>query len=87
MTLTPIDNPSPASIPPLRAEIVLAPETVMAVAQELARLIIGFLQKLLQEASGIKGGCCGLVGSAGATQQGQHGHDSRETSDGHLKNP
>ena len=50
MTLTPIDNPSPASIPPLRADIVLAPETVMAVAQELARLIIGFLQKLLQEA-------------------------------------
>ena len=50
MTLTPIENPSPASIPPLRAEIVLAPETVMAVAQELARLIIGFLQKLLQEA-------------------------------------
>ena len=50
MTLTPIENPSAASTPPLRAEIVLAPETVMAVAQELARLIIGFLQKLLQEA-------------------------------------
>ena len=50
MTLTPIENPSTAPIPPLRAEIVLAPETVMAVAQEIARLIIGFLQKLLQEA-------------------------------------
>ena len=50
MTLTPIENPSTASIPPLRAEIVLAPETVMALAQEIARLIIGFLQKLLQEA-------------------------------------
>jgi len=50
MTLTPIENPSTAPIPPLRAEIVLSPETVMAVAQEIARLIIGFLQKLLQEA-------------------------------------
>jgi len=50
MTLTPIENPSTAPIPPLRAEIVLAPETVMAVAHELARLIIGFLQRLLQEA-------------------------------------
>ena len=50
MTLTPIENPSTASTPPLRAEILLAPETVMAVAQEIARLIIGFLQKLLQEA-------------------------------------
>ena len=50
MTLTPIENPSTTSIPPLRAEIVLAPETIMAVAQELARLIIGFLQRLLQEA-------------------------------------
>ena len=50
MTITPIENPSTTSIPPLRAEIVLSPETVMAVAQELARLIIGFLQRLLQEA-------------------------------------
>jgi excisionase family DNA binding protein len=50
MTLTPIENPSTAPIPPLRAEIVLAPETVRAVAVEIARLIIGFLQKLLQEA-------------------------------------
>ena len=50
MTLTPHDNALSAPIPPLRAEIVLAPETVMAVAQEIARLIIGFLQKLLQEA-------------------------------------
>ena len=50
MTLTPHDNAHSASIPPLRAEIVLAPETVMALAQEIARLIIGFLQKLLQEA-------------------------------------
>jgi excisionase family DNA binding protein len=50
MTLTPIENPSTAPIPPLRAEIVLAPETVMALVQEIARLIIGFLQKWLQEA-------------------------------------
>ena len=50
MTLTSHDNALSAPIPPLRAEIVLAPETVMAVAQELARLIIGFLQRLLQEA-------------------------------------
>ena len=50
MTLTPIENPSTAPIPPLRAEILLAPETIMALAQELARLIIGFLQRLLQEA-------------------------------------
>ena len=50
MTLTPHDNAHSAPIPPLRAEILLAPETVMALAQELARLIIGFLQKLLQEA-------------------------------------
>ena len=50
MTLTPHDNAHSAPIPPLRAEIVLAPETVMAVAQEIARLIIGFLQRLLQEA-------------------------------------
>jgi|GEM_PF-2294524 len=50
MTLTPHDNALSAPTPPLRAEIVLAPETVMAVAQELARLIIGFLQRLLQEA-------------------------------------
>ena len=52
MTLTPHDNALSAPIPPLRAEIVLAPETVMAVAQELARLIIGFLQKLLQGGPG-----------------------------------
>jgi len=50
MTLTPIENPSTAPIPPLRAEILLAPETVMALAQEIARWIIGFLQKWLQEA-------------------------------------
>jgi excisionase family DNA binding protein len=50
MTLTPIENPSTAPIPPLRAEIVLAPETVMALAQEIARWIIGYLQKWLQEA-------------------------------------
>ena len=50
MTLTPIENPSAAPIPPLRAEIVLAPETVMALAQEIARVIIGFLKILLQEA-------------------------------------
>jgi len=50
MTLTPHDNALSAPIPPLRAEIVLAPETVMAIAQVLARLIMGFLQKLLQEA-------------------------------------
>jgi len=50
MTLTPIENPPAAPIPPLRAEILLAPETVIALAQEIARLIIGFLQRLLQEA-------------------------------------
>jgi excisionase family DNA binding protein len=50
MRLTPIENPSTAPIPPLRAEIVLAPETVMALAQEIARVIIGFLKILLQEA-------------------------------------
>lgn len=50
MTLTPHDNALSAPIPPLRAEIVLAPETIMALAQEIARLIIGFLQTLLQEA-------------------------------------
>lgn len=50
MTLTPIENPSTAPIPPLRAEIVLAPDTVMALAQEIARVIIGFLKILLQEA-------------------------------------
>ena len=50
MTLPPHDNALPSAIPPLRAEIVLAPETVMAIAQVLARLIMGFLQKLLQEA-------------------------------------
>jgi excisionase family DNA binding protein len=54
MTLTPIENLPAASTPPLRAEIILAPETVMAVAQELARLIIGFLQKLLQEAQAVQ---------------------------------
>src|SRR3972149_10039491 len=41
-------NPPPVPTPPLRAEIVLAHETVMALSQEIARLIIGFLQKLLQ---------------------------------------
>ena len=50
MTLPPHDNALSVPIPPLRAEIVLAHETVMALAQEIARLIIGFLQKLLQEA-------------------------------------
>ena len=50
MTLTPHDNALSAPIPPLRAEIVLAPETVMALAQEIARVIIGFLKILLQEA-------------------------------------
>lgn len=50
MTLTPIENPSTAPIPPLRAEIVLAPETVRALAQEIGRWIIGYLQKWLQEA-------------------------------------
>jgi len=50
MTLTPHDNAHSAPIPPLRAEILLAPETVMALAQEIARWIIGFLQKLLQDA-------------------------------------
>jgi excisionase family DNA binding protein len=50
MTLTPIDNAHSAPIPPLRAEILLAPETVMALAQEIARWIIGYLQKWLQEA-------------------------------------
>ena len=50
MTLTPHDNAHPASIPPLRAEIILAPETVRAVAQEIARWLIEYLQKWLQEA-------------------------------------
>jgi excisionase family DNA binding protein len=50
MTLTPHDNAHSASTPPLRAEIILAPETVMALAQEIARVIIGFLKILLQEA-------------------------------------
>jgi len=50
MTLMPIDNPSPASTSPLRAEIVLAPETVRAVAVEIARWLIEYLQKWLQEA-------------------------------------
>ena len=50
MTLTPHDNAHSAPIPPLRAEIILAPETVMALAQEIARVIIGFLKILLQEA-------------------------------------
>jgi len=49
MTLPPHYNALSVPIPPLRAEIVLAHETVMALAQEIARLIIGFLQKLLQE--------------------------------------
>ena len=50
MTLTPHDNVHSAPIPPLRAEILLAPETVMALAQEIARVIIGFIKILLQEA-------------------------------------
>jgi len=50
MTLTPIENPSTASTPPLRAEIILAPETVRAVAVEIARWLIEYLQKWLQEA-------------------------------------
>ena len=50
MTLTPHDNAHSAPIPPLRAEILLAPETVIALAQEIARVIIGFLQILIQEA-------------------------------------
>ena len=50
MTLTPIENPSAASTPPLRAEIILAPETVRAVAVEIARWLIEYLQKWLQEA-------------------------------------
>ena len=50
MTLTPHDNAHSAPIPPLRAEILLAPETVMALAQEIARVIIGFIKILLQEA-------------------------------------
>jgi excisionase family DNA binding protein len=49
MTLTPHDNAHSAPIPPLRAEILLAPETVMALAQEIARWLIGYLQKWLQE--------------------------------------
>ena len=49
MTLTPHDNAHSAPIPPLRAEILLAPETVMALAQEIARWIIAYLQKWLQE--------------------------------------
>ena len=49
MTLTPHDNALSAPIPPLRAEIVLAPDTVMALAQEIARCLIGYLQKWLQE--------------------------------------
>ena len=49
MTLTPHDNAHSAHIPPLRAEILLAPETVMALAQEIARWIIAYLQKWLQE--------------------------------------
>ena len=50
MTLTPHDNALSAPIPPLRAEIVLAPETVRAVAVEIARWLIEYLQKWLQEA-------------------------------------
>ena len=50
MTLTPHDNALSAPIPPLRAEIILAPETVRAVAQEIARWLIEYLQKWLQEA-------------------------------------
>jgi len=50
MTLTPHENVNSAPILPLRAEILLAPETVMALAQEIARVIIGFLKMLLQEA-------------------------------------
>src|SRR3972149_5310967 len=50
MPLPPHYNALSVPIPPLRAEIVLAHETVMALSQEIARLIIGILQKLLQEA-------------------------------------
>ena len=50
MMLTPHDNALSAPIPPLRAEIILAPETVRAVAVEIARVIIGFLKILIQEA-------------------------------------
>ena len=50
MTLTPHDNAHSAPIPPLRAEIILAPETVRAVAVEIARWLIEYLQKWLQEA-------------------------------------
>ena len=49
MTLTPHDNALSAPIPPLRAEIILAPETVRAVAVEIARWLIEYLQKWLQE--------------------------------------
>jgi hypothetical protein len=62
MTLTPIENPSTASIPPLRAEIVLAPETVMALVQEIARVIHRFPQ---DPASGGAGGAGEIPPDAG----------------------